>query len=273
MTAPVAPFLHLILHYCNHRMPEREAEYNFCVRKNLNHPFVAEVHNLVEPTTRVPEEFRTHPKYIEHHQSGQWITYKDVLRYANDRLCGKIVGTMNLDTFLDDSINHWSEIPSLMQASIVLCLSRTEFEPDGRIYKNPDFEWLAFAHTQDAWIFQTPFDVPDCEFEIGTLGCDNAFAERIKRTGRIPLNSPNRFRLLHFDRCRRKTAANQHQVHSDERVGHPAQYPEETGQYLLPDIDRIKSVDALLTSLGANELQRYVVICDVLNRFVKLKNR
>jgi hypothetical protein len=54
----------------------------------------------------------------------------------------------------------------------------------------PGFARIAFAVAQDAWIFRAPFEVADCDFEIGTLGCDNALAHRIKCAGRLPINSP-----------------------------------------------------------------------------------
>src|SRR6185295_13237777 len=134
----------------NHRLREREAEYEYCFRRNLEHRAVASVHNLVQPETRVPEEFRSHPKYIEHHHPGQWITFKSVFDYANTMLPDQTVATMNLDTFLDDSLDTWNEIPELMQQSIVLCLSRTEFQPNAEPYKDPLFSRLAFANSQDA---------------------------------------------------------------------------------------------------------------------------
>jgi hypothetical protein len=62
-------------------------------------------------------------------------------------------------------------------------------------------------------------------------------------------------------------------VHAEERRGLVRQYPEEQGQYLVPDIDQIRSVDAALQKAGATELQRYTVICDVMSRFIRLTNR
>ena len=43
--------VHLIIQYCNDPRPPRQAEYDECVRRNLDNPHVAVVHNLVEPGT------------------------------------------------------------------------------------------------------------------------------------------------------------------------------------------------------------------------------
>lgn len=261
--------IHLIIQYCNDPRPQRQAEYDECLRRNLAHPAVVAVHDLVEPGTAVPEEFRTHAKRREH-RVDRWLTYKDAFAYANEQLKGEVVALANLDIFLDPS-SDWSTLGFLADG-IVLCLSRLEWDDDGRVFKDPGFERIGFANSQDAWVFQSPLEVPDCDFEIGTLGCDNAIADRIRRTGRIPVNLGSRFRILHYDRCRGKTSANQQDVHRTDRAARPRRRPEENGQYLLPDMDQVRSVDQILTALNVSDIQRYMVICDVISRFVRIKN-
>lgn len=261
--------IHLIIQYCNDPRPQRQAEFDECLRRNLAHPAIVAIHNLVEHHTIVPDEFRTHAK-VQEHRVNRWMTYQDAFAYANEHLKDQVVAIMNLDIFLDPSSN-WGDL-GLLASGVVLCLSRFEWDIDGRVFRDPGFERIGCANSQDAWIFQAPFDVPDCDFEIGTLGCDNAIAERIKRTGRIPLNAASRYRIFHFDRFREKTSANQQDVHRGDRAARPRRRPEEEGQYLLPDMDQVRSVDQLLTALNVPDLQRYAVICDVISRFVRIHN-
>lgn len=261
--------IHLIVQYCNDPRTGRQAEYDECLRRNLACPAITAVHNLVEPHTSVPEEFRTHAKMREQ-RLDRWLTYQDAFAYANERLQGEVVAITNLDIFLDPA-SSWNDLGFLTNG-VVLCLSRFEWDIDGRISRDPGFERLGFANTQDAWVFQAPFEVPDCDFEIGTLGCDNAIAERIKRAGRIPVNAASRFRVFHYDRFRGKTSANQQEIHRSDRADRPRRRPEDEGQYLLPDMDQVRSVDQLLTALNATDLQRYMVVCDVMSRFVRIKN-
>ena len=263
--------IHLIIQYCNDGRPERAAEYDECVRRNLAHPLIASLHNLVETNTNVPDAFRSHPKYVEH-VLGRWMTYRDAFDYANARLKDKVVCIANLDIFLDPASN-WREACDIVNSQIVLCLSRIEWNIDGTTFRDPGFERLAFANTQDAWLFRTPIEVPNCDFEIGTLGCDNAIAHRIKQANRIPVNAGNRFRIMHYDRARGKTSGNQQAVHDADRVARPRRRPEEEGQYLLPDIDLAKSVDQILSGLNVSDIDRYTVVCDVMSRFLRVRNK
>jgi hypothetical protein len=267
------PSLHLVIHYCNHRLPERQAEYNYCVLRNLNNPQIKKVHDLVDPQTKVPAEIRQHPKYVQSPLPGEWVSYKDLLQFINRELPGEVVCIANLDIFLDDSKTDWAEAAKIVKAGVVLCLSRTEFKIDGTTMTDPTILRWGCSSSQDAWIFHAPLDVPDCDFDLGTLGCDNAIAERIHRTGRMPLNAPRRFPIFHFDQARGKTMSNRKEIHAAERGGRENKYPEDIGQYLVPDIDQVKSVDQLLESVKATEIQKYSVICQVLNQFVGLRNR
>lgn len=264
--------LHLITQYCNDPRPPRQAEYDECVRRNLDNPHIVALHNLLEPGTSVPEQIRAHAKYREH-LLPRWMTYRDAFDFANKNLAGQIVAITNLDIFLDPA-SPWDDVAGLLDAGLVLCLSRMEFTPDGPPFKDPGLDQMAFANSQDAWVFRAPLEVPDCDFEIGTLGCDNAIAERIKRTGRIPINLADRFRLFHYDRARGKTFANQHEVHAADRAirPRPHPHPERQGQYLVPNMEQLKSVDQILDALKVPELNRYTLICDVLSHFLKIDN-
>src|SRR3954468_20229171 len=126
--------VHLIIQYCNDPRPPRQAEYDECVRRNLDNPHVAAVHNLVEPHTLVPDAIRSHARYREH-PLPRWMTYRDVFDFANAKLAGEIAAIANLDIFLDPTA-AWNEVTAVVDANIVLCLSRIEFDPSGRAFKD-----------------------------------------------------------------------------------------------------------------------------------------
>ena len=92
--------IHVIVQYCNDPRPARQAEYEHCVRTNLANSSVIKLHNLMEPKTVVPDEFRKHPKYVER-TLDHWMTYSDALEYANQELAGEVACLCNLDIFLD----------------------------------------------------------------------------------------------------------------------------------------------------------------------------
>jgi hypothetical protein len=258
--------LHIIIQYCNDPRPARAAEYDVCLRRNLANPWVKRVHNLAEPQTLVPAEFSDHPKYF-YHSLGHWMKYQDAFDYANEHLPGQFVCLCNLDIFLDSQGTDWELASRMLDGPLALCLSRWEWLGDGTVQKDPDLAKRAMSTTQDAWMFQPPVNIPDCDFEIGLLGCDNAIAERIKRGGLQPINAPNMFRIFHIDTARGKTFANQKEIHLQEAVGRPMnRRPGTRGQWLVPDIAQITSLDQLAAMLKLNELQRYAAICDMLNR-------
>ena len=268
----VKAFIHLIVQYFNDHRPKRQAEFDDCVRRNLGNPWIAGVHGLIEPDTEVPDWLAGHAKYREQ-RIDHWLTYRTALDYANEALAGETVCIANLDIFLDADDTDWSATEALNARRVVLCLSRYEYDGDGAAYQDPTLANFAFAHTQDAWVFRPPLEVVECDFEIGMLGCDNAFAERLKRSGYIPFNAPSRFKIVHLDRARGKTAKNFMAVHAGERARQVEnRHPEEEGQYLVPAIGAVKSIDKLLTSLKVSDLDRYTVACDIFTRFVKTKN-
>jgi len=264
--------LSVLIQYCNDPRPERMAEYDECVRRNLANPHVKAVHNLVEHGVAVPREFTEHPRYVEHRVTS-WLTYEAAFAYANAALPDEIVALTNLDIFLDPT-SDWARAEAMLRGSnTVFCQGRTEYSPDGSTYKDPAFAALALATTQDAWVFKTPVTVANCGFELGTLGCDNAIADRLMRAGYVPINAPNHFKIFHYDRVREKTARTMTATHIAERgAGRHTRHPERDGQYLVPDYDAFQSVDKVLDLLKVPELGRYSVICDVFTKFIKINN-
>ena len=262
--------LHLIIQYCNDPRPARQVEYDQCLGRNLDNPQVKRVHNLVEPQTSVPQELRSHPKYVEH-RVDRWLRYSDAFAYANEHLAGEAVCLCNLDIALDP-LSKWEDAAATARNNIVLCLSRTELNADGSTFEDPTLKQMAFANSQDAWLWAAPFDVPDADFELGTMGCDNAIAHRIKQAGRIPINLGSQFRVLHLDRARGTEYANQYDVHANDMTRRPSPHAEEHGHYLLPDFHRLKSLDEVVRALNLDEVQRYTLICDLLSRFIKMQH-
>lgn len=263
--------LHVILQYVNDARPERQAEYDECVRRNIDNPHVAAVHNLRDENVSVPDPFAHHPKFHQH-ELGRWMTFADAFAFANSQLANEACAVINLDIFLDSN-SPWDEAVRLLDQKLIWCLTRTEFDPEDPTKPSPAMQFAAGANSQDAWIFRAPIEIQNCDFGVGTLGCDNAIAHRFKQSGFVPINAATRFRIYHIDRCRRRTEENQHEIYQRERSTRgQSTHPEREGQYLVPDFDTIQSADELMRVLRLNDVQRYTVLCDILNRFVKVRN-
>lgn len=274
MPAPSAA-LDLIVQYVNDASSEaRQREYDYCLRRNLNNPWIRTVHNLAEADTVVPADVRDHPKYRES-RMGRWFTFQDAFEYVNRELAGEVVCVSNLDIILDNKRSDWRKAAKFVTAApLVLCLARHELDENLRPHFDPDFAAIAYANAQDAWVFKAPVKVPDCDFEIGTLGCDNAIADRFRRGGLMPINMQRRFKVFHYDVCRGKNGANTVETHRRERHQHRVRdsHPEQRGQWLLPDYDTMKSVDRLCDRLKLNALQRYEIICYVMSAAKRVEN-
>ncbi len=266
--------IHLILHYCSDSRSERRAEYDYCVRRNLANPHIERIHNLGIDDVQVPEEFRDHQKWSDHFINRRMM-FADAFRYANQLLLGEMVGICNLDTFLDEHAK-WDEAEGLLRSKkVFLCQSRTEFKPPESFWIDEAFARLAHANAQDAWFFIPPLSPPDTNFEIGTLGCDNAIAERVLRVGHMPINLGSRYKVMHYDLYRGKKGGNTNAVHRAEaskRGTVYSRFPEREGCYLVPDFDRIQSLDQLAADLGLSPLQKYQLICETLSRYIRICN-
>lgn len=263
--------VNVLVQYYNDPNPERQAEIDYCFRYNLENPCVHKLVHFNEPGTKVPDWMSNHPKYVSV-SSKDRLTYKQVFEYASKTLKdGSFVVVMNADIFLTKE-SPWNEMCAHLKTdrNVVYALSRHDFDGN-RLYKDPALQKMAYANAQDAWFFMTPIKIADCDFRIGTMGCDNAIAERFKRSGYLPINSPNKFRIGHYDVCRGKNGSNYMQD-KYKNMNKDIVSPEKDGQYLLPDIDAVQSVDSLLHSLNASREYKYSLICDIMSKFIKINN-
>lgn len=265
-TVPAKPFngIHLIVQYFNCADAERQDEYDYCVKANLENSNVVKLHCLIEPETKVPDWLSKHAKYVEFKVIGR-LTYRTAIDYANRMLAGQICAVSNLDIFLDQN-SKWDMLPGLFDMSIVMCLARHEFDGESST-KDKNLQNLAYATAQDCWVFQSPVFVKDCDFALGRLGCDNAIAHRFRASGYIPVNAQDDFKVHHLDVCRKKTGENFLAHHSPN----PEQ-PEERGYRLLPAYGAVQSVDKLLEDLKLGDVHKYLIICDIMSNFMRLDN-
>ena len=265
----------LIIHYCGDSREGRRQEYEECLRRNLANGHIQRIINLGLDEVELPAFAQGNPKVISHAINHR-MTFRDAFEFANRHLQGQFVGIANLDTFLDDRDSDWPMAENLVrERNLVLCQSRIEFENDEKKYLDPAFSRLAFANAQDAWFFVPPVPVENIDFEIGTLGCDNALADRLKKAGKIPVNMGSRFKVFHYDLFRGKTGQNTNLVHrkeSEARGTVYSRFPEREGCYLTPDFDSVQSVDEIIKALQVDPIRRYQIISDLFSEKIRIIN-
>jgi len=262
-------FLNIILQSYNDSLPERRLELEYCIKANLDNPYVAKIHDFgFQPDKYLPEYITKHPKYIKGTtnpttNANKWLTYDTAFNYSgntdNIRKYGCYWGVINCDIFLD-SQSQWLLIRGQLNNDFVYAQSRNEFEilPDLGTYAKMDenFAKLYHANTQDGWFYKAPLKLhttnttqyPELNkrlsvnFEMGMLGCDNAIADRLVQSGYKVINQPELYKIMHYDIAKGKNSSNYLEKHSREAKDIDKNkpnntHPEKLGCYLVPNYD------------------------------------
>lgn len=205
--------MNIVIQYFTDSNDERKKEYDECMRKNLNSPYVKSVHNIVEPGSVIPDEFLNHPKHIKQDidisKTGAIkgrLTFQYAIEYARNTFKdGDIVALLNLDIYIPLNCVAWNTIKDdffeVGSTQRVLCLTRHEADWNENLIKD---SWSFREYCQDAWIFKMPIrEIPDCNFCIGGCpGCDNAIMDRFCRAGYAVFNWATKYQIGHLDICR-----------------------------------------------------------------------
>ena len=85
----------------------------------------------------------------------------------------------------------------------VYALTRYDVDTNGN-----DVFWN-HIDSQDVWVFNGVIkDVVECDFTLGVPGCDNAIAERLRRSGYNVLNPSLKFKTYHLHNTNYRTNVN-----------------------------------------------------------------
>ena len=263
--------LNLIIQSYNEKDSARSQELDTCLQMNLENPYVKAIYDLTD-YPRI--QFTSNEKYKVVPWS-EWLTFQKAFEFANSMPSEYFV-ILNTDIALDKD-SKWNLASSIfLDNAYILALSRHEYDLSTGIAKmDPIFEQLLHSHTQDAWIFKSPINVPNSDFEIGLLGCDNAIAHRMHTAGYHLINYPTKYKILHIDTVRGKTSSNFMTKHHQQPAKITNKHPEEQGCYLLPNYEAAAkmSLDALASGLAMNPTEKYEIICEIMSRKIKIKNR
>lgn len=264
----------LCMQYYNDNDKKRQYEIDYCVTRNLENMKIHKVISFSEHETIIPDKFETNHKFTNILVTGR-LTYNDVLKYANINLKDKFICICNADIFLDDKCD-WMQMYREMRRDrkIIFTLSRHEYNGLTNT-KDTELNKLGYATSQDAWFFIPKVDLKNVDIVIGTLGCDNAFAKEIKNSNYIPINSPNKYKILHYDKCRNKNGTNFKDFSKkyEQNKGIINNNLQEHSYYLCPDIDKFNNIEYLVNNiLHLNRYQKYEIVCDILSKYIKVKN-
>lgn len=184
----------------------------------------------------------------------------------------EIVCIMNADIFLDHC-SSWNTLFNV-NGEYVYALSRHEFDGKQSV-RDSMLNRVFYCNCQDAWIFKTPINIPDdCNFTIGTMGCDNAISHRLKQKNYTLINDSDRYMIHHYDICRKKTQQNYKEKSKEyeKKANIKNDKPETRGTYLCPIMKNELSVDEMIRNLNINNYKKHEIICDIYSKILKIRN-
>lgn len=262
--------LTVIAQYYNDPDPDRQKEIEFCFKHNLQNKWVKQVVHFQEPHTIIPKWLDTHPKFIRVDVERR-LTFKMALEYAINYLQTEMVCISNADIFVHHQ-SIWSRLYTYLSTNpkALAALSRHEYNGTS-VFKDPVLQKFHYAHSQDAWVF-LPCNmkpIEDIDFDIGILGCDNAFAHRLVTNGYRPYNFSNEYVVIHYDVCRGKTGSNDVQFQNARQPRKDA--PEKRGYYLLPEYNCL-NIAEVISQYKVTKEEEYKFICDIITSRLKINN-
>lgn len=250
---------------------ERQHEFLFCLRHNLNVPEVTHIFNLIESEEHrlTDTDIAGHPKYREI-TWGKRLRYADAFDFARKHgTQGDLWAVVNADIALDPKSKFtnfnggWPDAPDI---AVVQCLSRLDWNPWGEGAEPYWDKRLSTSHgatAQDMWMFRLPLrDIPDANFPVGNCpGCDNAIANRFLRGGYLPVNDSVQYRILHVHRSYQESTEPY-----KGNAGTDWSLPEKRGYWLVP------RVDTPFPAVPCRHWGMYWDFCDFLHRWIHISN-
>lgn len=190
---PVDEPIYLVQQFFIPHNDERYQEIKECIRRNIEGSIFEKIFLLNERIYSAEELGVVSDKIIQVN-IGKRLTYKDFFRYIDD-IKGFLV-LSNSDIFFDESIMN-VRTSVMRKVKSVQCLRRYEYR------KEKDLKecilYSDFKCAQDVWIFHHTNikKINNCDFNLGTPGCDNKFAHILRMEGYVLLNDYQNIRSYH----------------------------------------------------------------------------
>lgn len=176
------------------RNPARMAELAYCIRANLQNPFIEDVTILVERADEVMARadcaWLQHEPRIHLVSIDQRTSYADYFVYANERMAGQMVLICNTDICYDDTLRYVERFTFPMNpSSFMLAVTRHNYDPVSGKADLQGWEVGGNCGSQDTWIFKAPIRKFNWNITVGIIGCDSLLAQRAQESG-IALANP-----------------------------------------------------------------------------------
>lgn len=185
--------MHILTEYHNSKSPDRNAEYVYCIKKNIENPTIDGIHLFVENDTVV--DFVENQKKVTIIRKNQRPTYGEFIRYAAEKLDSNICIIANTDIVISDGFETLSK--EYLKDKFI---SLSRWDSAGKNISHYDF-----AYSQDAWVFLSPISIPNSDFNLGVLGCDNRIAYEAHSAGLDVRNPSGVLKTIHYHESNYRT--------------------------------------------------------------------
>ena len=187
---------------------EKQKEIDHVLKKNCENIFINKIYLLLEENYDINFVHKYKNKIIKI-IIGKRLTYADAFKFYNKYLKNNICILANADIIFDSTISMTHDIN--WNLNLVLCQTRyehSETQPQMLYGTNCNLAinspWLEpFTETpfsQDAWIWCAPeIAVNNCNFNLGTTGCDNLISRRLYDAGYVIINVSRYINIIHYD--------------------------------------------------------------------------
>ncbi len=181
---------------------DRQSELCFVLKTNVENIFIKKVYAIVSDSD-VASFYSTYLKQVGAEcdklvfiELANRPTFNDYFALTDDKTVegydkNSISIIANGDIYFDETLNwlpdvDWSE-------KKCFALTRWDILPDG------GSKFLNLIDSQDAWIFQGPIaQMEGADFSLGTAGCDNSIAYRIRKSGYNLYNPSHDIKSYHL---------------------------------------------------------------------------
>lgn len=188
----------LLMEYFQPKNYLRFSEYLYALHENLKNNLIDKIVLFISDNSELAY---TSSKFQIVHLE-QRPTYQTFFDYCNQNFSNQICIVSNSDIIFDESLQ---KIKEDYLTSTVYALSRYELQEDYTIQARPEVQ---LPTSQDAWVFKTPFNVKDANYNLGHKTCDLKIAYVISSFGYKVKNPCKDIILKHAHRINYRTYNN-----------------------------------------------------------------
>ena len=195
---------YLLSTYYQAKNPDRQAEYDFCIKKNKVADF-DRIYLFVENDEDKELAYEEHG--VEVINIGKRPTFRDFfVFFSNEEFADSINIIANTDIFFLNMQQVDNNLPRLVRGKSCFALSRYDFHLNrpSDLFDRPD--------TQDTWVFngnEGLLNVQNIDFTMGLAGCDNRLAYELQQAGFDVLNPSRTIQTFHYHEVALRTNADE----------------------------------------------------------------